>query len=241
MEDAIDALTKVLNEAAMWPSSKEQGGACTIGEQQERTLVTPPKDMTPLEDKEDSRDGVKASRRSAFDGPMVRAAKEGLARFGVQYSEHLPREESDGRHLLSFPTNCICVKHDAAIVIWEKDSKFSFYLKAPTLVPKHLRTQVALYLNRVNHGLAVGNFEMDLSDGMVCFRSSCLMLGSKLSSDTVTETVRMAMCTMNQFFPGLAYVLDSGEDPEEAYKYCLDAEDAKDTEEKEEEDDDALV
>ena len=133
-----------MNKYKVSPDSIRQGGSASV--------------VTPAPGKE----RTKSSKvKLPNDGPMIKAAKEGIAAFGaafgVEYKEHLPnpKKMSDGRHLLSFCANSFCPlrNHDAVVVIWEKEEMYSFHLRAPALIPKHLRTQVALYLTRVNHGL----------------------------------------------------------------------------------------
>lgn len=53
------------------------------------------------------------------------------------------------------------------------DSRYlTFYAYSPVFVKPDKRAAVAEYLTRANWGLYFGTFEMDWSDGQVCFRTS---------------------------------------------------------------------
>lgn len=68
--------------------------------------------------------------------------------------------------------------------------------------------------------LYVGNFEMDLNDGEVRFKSANHLLGTQLSADMVKHTVALSARMVDQFFPGLMAVVYGGKDPMAAYEDC---------------------
>ena len=57
---------------------------------------------------------------------------------------------------------------------WERIMVYSVY---PVFVPETRRSVVLEALNRINHGLYYGNFEMDPSDGEVRFRTTVELEG----------------------------------------------------------------
>jgi hypothetical protein len=52
---------------------------------------------------------------------------------------------------------------------WRRIMTFSIY---PIFVPENRRLSVLEALNRINHSLVYGNFEMDMADGEIRFRTT---------------------------------------------------------------------
>ena len=153
-------------------------------------------------------------------GPMLRATREGLAFYDLKYAERPPDATNGNRILITFSVRCASGMCEVVIIVREEERKFSYYLKAPTMVPEALRSDAALYLSRVNYGLVIGNFELDLSDGEVRFKCASHVPGSELSTEMVKYAVASAVSMMDRFFPGLMAVLYGGKDPKAAYDNC---------------------
>ena len=88
------------------------------------------------------------------------------------------------------------------------------YACSPTMVPESRRREVAEYLTRANYGLRIGNFEMDLRDGEVRYKSSVDFEGVGLSHQLIRTTLYPAVGTFDRYYPGLLRVSDEGADPE---------------------------
>ncbi|CAB9531696.1 Pfam:DUF1790 [Seminavis robusta] len=154
------------------------------------------------------------------EGPMLRTTKAGLDELGLKYEIQEPGENARSRTIV-FGMNCKVGLSRVVIATEEADKKFHFYIKAPASVPEDKRTQAALFITWVNYGLSIGNFEMDLSDGEVRFKSSNHLLGSELSTEMVGHTVALCVKMIDQFFPGLMGVVYGGKDPKDAHDECM--------------------
>ncbi|CAB9522269.1 Pfam:DUF1790 [Seminavis robusta] len=154
------------------------------------------------------------------EGPMLRTTKAGLDELGLKYELQEPGENARSRTIV-FGMNCKVGLSRVVIATEEADKKFHFYIKAPASVPEDKRTQAALFITWVNYGLSIGNFEMDLSDGEVRFKSSNHLLGSELSTEMVGHTVALCVKMIDQFFPGLMGVVYGGKDPKDAHDECM--------------------
>lgn len=58
------------------------------------------------------------------------------------------------------------------VVVDEADRRVAIYSVEPLEVPPHQRADIAVLLTRVNFGLVIGNYELDLGDGEIRFKTS---------------------------------------------------------------------
>lgn len=94
-------------------------------------------------------------------------------------------------------------------------NQFFCYVLAPIQVEKTRRTAVVEYISRANYGLRIGNFELDLDDGEVRYKSSLDFEGENLTDNWLRNAIYPAVYTMDRYMPGLLSVHD-GTSPEEA-------------------------
>jgi hypothetical protein len=82
-------------------------------------------------------------------------------------------------------------------------------------VPEEAREALALFLTRVNFGILHGNFELDLDDGELRYKTSIDVRGSALT-EALFENVMVANVSMfDRWVPGIEAVVH-GVDPVEA-------------------------
>jgi len=96
--------------------------------------------------------------------------------------------------------------------------RFSTISSAPVRIPAPKRAAVAEYLTRANWGLAIGNFELDYSDGEVRYKVSMDTDGIQLNEQLIGQTVAVNCRMMDRYLPGLMAVAYSNETPESAVK-----------------------
>ncbi len=103
------------------------------------------------------------------------------------------------------------VKEDRGILV--------FYSIASIKVPEPARVAAAEYLSRANYGLILGNFELDMSDGEVRYKTS-ISVGEKgqLTGDLIRPVVLTNFGTMDKYMPGLLAVAVGGKNPAEAVR-----------------------
>ncbi len=100
----------------------------------------------------------------------------------------------------------------------EEQDQLLLYVVGPNLVPEDKRTAVMEFLTRVNYGLVIGNFELDLSDGEVRYKVSVDVEGSKLVPIMVKNLIGAGVTMMDRYYPGLMAVAYGGKSPLEAIK-----------------------
>lgn len=89
----------------------------------------------------------------------------------------------------------------------EAQGRFLFYSVAPVVVPEALRAAAAEFVTRANYGLAVGNFELDLDDGEVRFKTSIDVTGDRLTYALVKQLVMINLRVLLHYLPGLTALL----------------------------------
>jgi hypothetical protein len=89
----------------------------------------------------------------------------------------------------------------------EEQEQFIFYSVCPVHAPEEARMAAAEYLTRANYGLYIGNFELDLGDGEVRYKTSIDVEGSSLTLTQVKQLVYANVLTMDRYLPGLMKVI----------------------------------
>lgn len=87
----------------------------------------------------------------------------------------------------------------------------ALYAVFPGPVPTPRREAVAVLLTRINHGLVIGTFELDLDDGEVRFRTQMPVSGAP-GPDELRPLTAIAFGTADRFVPAIKAVSE-GADP----------------------------
>jgi hypothetical protein len=98
----------------------------------------------------------------------------------------------------------------------ETQYQFLFYSVMPMKVPESKRMAVAELITRANYGLSLGNFELDLNDGEVRYKTSIDVQGSTLDMALIEHLVYANVLTMDRYFPGIMQVNYGDISPAEA-------------------------
>jgi hypothetical protein len=99
--------------------------------------------------------------------------------------------------------NCYLVARD------EHAQVLVYSVFAEGVVPER-RAETAEFLTRANYGLMIGNFEMDLDDGDVRYKTSVQLHSPEISIDAVRDVVLPNVVVMDRYLPGLRAVAGSG-------------------------------
>jgi hypothetical protein len=102
--------------------------------------------------------------------------------------------------------------------IKEELEQFLFYISPKINVLKHMLPNVAEYICRANHGLRIGNFEVDFNDGQISFKSSMNFKGLELTEKLIENVIEPALIAFDEFFPGLANVIADIDTPARAIR-----------------------
>ncbi len=104
----------------------------------------------------------------------------------------------------------------AQVVEDEETAQFIFYSVCPVNVPENKRLSVAEFITRANYGLLIGNFELDLVDGEIRFKTSIDVKNDRLSSALFQPLVYTNVVMMDRYLPGIMAVIYGGVSPENA-------------------------
>ena len=80
-------------------------------------------------------------------------------------------------------------------------------------VPETRRRDVMEFITRANYGLLLGNFELDLGDGEVRFKSSLDVEEDTLTYSQYQNLLYVSLATLDRYFPGLERVIQGTADP----------------------------
>ena len=100
--------------------------------------------------------------------------------------------------------------------IREEQAQVMFYSVFPFTIPEEKRMAIAEYITRANYGLRLGNFEMDLNDGDLRYKTSIDVEGAELPPALVRSLLYANVMTMSTYFPGFMNVLYNDVSPAEA-------------------------
>lgn len=99
----------------------------------------------------------------------------------------------------------------------EQHGQLIVYSSLPVNVPENKRLTVAEFLTRANFGLIVGNFEMDLNDGELRYKTySIAAKGSDISTDLIGQLIFANVMIMDRYLPGIMSVIYANVSPETA-------------------------
>ena len=97
----------------------------------------------------------------------------------------------------------------------EKDGILLFYSISPIKVPEKKRQAVAYFLSRLNYGIAIGNFELNLTDGDIRFKTSIQVQDDRLSLALVKNLIYTNVITMNEYLPSIMSTVHGDVPPEQ--------------------------
>jgi hypothetical protein len=89
----------------------------------------------------------------------------------------------------------------------EAQSLILMYSICPLRVPDERRFEMSHFLSLVNHGLAAGNFELDLDDGEIRYKTVVHLQGDEIDGLAVKRLVRANGLAMETYLPGIGAVI----------------------------------
>lgn len=93
--------------------------------------------------------------------------------------------------------------------------QFITYVAAPSTCPANRRGALAEFIARANWGLPMGNFELDMDDGSVRFKTSLDYEDNGLTLSLIRNTFAPAAFTMDRYLEGLLAVMYGNGNPED--------------------------
>lgn len=98
----------------------------------------------------------------------------------------------------------------------EEAEQFVFYSVVLGAAPQERHREVIDFIMRANYGMQVGNFEMDVHDGEVRFKTSIDVEDTELSRELWRNVVQINLLMMGIYFDGLTAVIDGRKSATEA-------------------------
>jgi hypothetical protein len=90
------------------------------------------------------------------------------------------------------------------------------YALLPLPSPEGLRSRVSEVVQRANWGLPHGNFEVDLDDGELRFKTSTFLAGDALTVDSLEALLFTNTATVDRYLPAFSAVIVEGAEPRAA-------------------------
>ncbi len=100
--------------------------------------------------------------------------------------------------------------------IYEEAQRLVFYSIPQVTIPEDKRLPVAEYFTRANYGLPIGNFELDLDDGEVRYKTSIDVEEDRLTRALLNHIIYANIVTVDKYLPGLMAVVYGDVSPAEA-------------------------
>jgi hypothetical protein len=114
----------------------------------------------------------------------------------------------------------ICRKHalyTCHLRISNDDEIFQIHLNYPVLAKdEKMKPSVTEFFTRVNYGLVLGAFEVDLRDGEARYHISHIIGDGRLEDEVIRRVIGSALSTADRYFPAYMRVLFGGDTPEDA-------------------------
>jgi hypothetical protein len=114
----------------------------------------------------------------------------------------------------------ICRRHalyTCHLRISNDDEIFQIHLNYPVLAKdEKMRPSVTEFFTRVNYGLVLGAFEVDLRDGEARYHISHIIGEGRLEDEVIRRIIGSALSTADRYFPAYMRVLFGGDTPEDA-------------------------
>ena len=98
----------------------------------------------------------------------------------------------------------------------EEQAQLLFYSVCPVNALEDKRMAAAEFLTRANHGVFLGNFELDMDDGEIRYKTSIDVKGERLLPALVRPLVYTNVFMMDRYLPALMSVLYGDVPPAEA-------------------------
>ena len=99
---------------------------------------------------------------------------------------------------------------------YEEEHLFVFYSVLPTPVEESERMAMVELLTRINCGLKIGNFEMDLADGEVRYKTSVMLENDAWGNDVFRPVVFYNLSMMDRYWPAFQALLNDKRSPQDS-------------------------
>ena len=177
-------------------------------EKEEEYRVTPAMPATPAKP-------ARPEERTFTKAELLDLAAAALDAKNFTYNRNEEKEFIDFKLTLS-----TCKKMGAVrvVIIPNTSNAIAFYAVCPQNADESERAAVMEYITRANYGLRIGNFELDLRDGEIRYKTYLQMQGDVPPAKTVDRYLSLSYLMLEKYGNGLLSVMFGVSTPEEAIK-----------------------
>lgn len=97
----------------------------------------------------------------------------------------------------------------------EDSNIFIFYTTISIRIPENKRLIACELLTRINYGIIIGNFEMDIDDGEIRYKTSIDYEGSTLINEFIDTTISANLSIVDNYFYAIVEIITSDLSPKE--------------------------
>jgi hypothetical protein len=98
----------------------------------------------------------------------------------------------------------------------DEDQQFVVYSVCGNKPTEDKYTVMQEFLTRANFGLRIGNFELDLQDGEIRFKTSIQFAGEVQADLMIEQCLLINIMTMERYLPGILQVIFTDISPDQA-------------------------
>jgi len=104
--------------------------------------------------------------------------------------------------------------------VGDRTNLLIFYSRYSSLAPIPAARLIAVseFIQRANHGMLNGNFELDLSKGKIFYKTVINLTGCPLNKELLLDAIKTNMNMAIGYYPGIVAVIE-GKSPEEAIQF----------------------
>jgi hypothetical protein len=107
-------------------------------------------------------------------------------------------------------------KYKCLAIAREEEHQMIFYSVCPLNATKSKLQAIAEFITKANHGIIIGNFELDFNDGEIRYKTSIDVEDETLTSTLIKQLVFTNVAMMDKYLPGIRSILEDNESPDEA-------------------------
>jgi hypothetical protein len=96
---------------------------------------------------------------------------------------------------------------DCLAVVLEPSGFFLFYSMCPYTCPLEQLPTMIEFLHRANYGLNLGNFELNVDDGEIRFKTSLRIDGERVPYKLCQSLVHHNVLVMDEYMPGIRSIV----------------------------------
>ena len=134
--------------------------------------------------------------------PLLRSAKEYLENDGWTY------ELLESHSTIAFGFEGDNGKWHCMIQTREKENQLIFYSSLENGIPQSMIEKIMRFITIVNYRLVVGNFEMDISDGELNYKTALDLDGIEPPESLIRNIIQTNLATFDRHLVGIQEILD---------------------------------